>query len=360
MKELLRKWVLQLADKYSSRPDKERVFESLTELQHEILNGNEKKGLLIQFDSTSQNFIIFSDQHKGKKNHADDFMNCEKSYLAALDYYLQKDFTYINLGDGEELWENKLPPVIKMNPLSFELEKQFVQKRKFIKIYGNHDLFWGMDPLAGLKLKEIYGENIPIYEGCLLQSTVNNKTLDIFLTHGHQGDKQSDGNWFSKFFVSKIWEPMQSFLDINPNTPATNNQLKTLHNKLMYEWSSQQHNKILITGHTHQPVFMSLTHIENIYARLNKAKAENDVATVEQLEKQLDQKLQQGEKLEDFTAIHPSYFNSGCCCFSDGDITGIEISENYFRLVSWKCKSVKPERIVLDEVELQKLETMLL
>jgi hypothetical protein len=32
------------------------------------------------------------------------------------------------------------------------------------------------------------------------------------MTHGHQGDLQSDGNWFSKWFVSSIWGPLQGYL----------------------------------------------------------------------------------------------------------------------------------------------------
>jgi hypothetical protein len=32
----------------------------------------------------------------------------------------------------------------------------------------------------------------------------------------------------------------------------------------------------------------------------------------------------------------PLYFNSGCCCFVDGDITGIEIGDGDIRLIKWK------------------------
>ena len=31
----------------------------------------------------------------------------------------------------------------------------------------------------------------------------------------------------------------------------------------------------------------------------------------------------------------PSYFNSGCCAYSDGSITGIELSGGELRLVRW-------------------------
>ena len=113
LQKLLRKPVLRLVDKFSSRPDKERVFNALEELYRKIEEGKEKKGLVIPFDVNIQKFIVFSDQHKGAKNHADDFAVCENNYLAALKYYFDEGFYFINLGDGEELWENNIAAVIE-------------------------------------------------------------------------------------------------------------------------------------------------------------------------------------------------------------------------------------------------------
>ena len=48
----------------------------------------------------------------------------------------------------------------------------------------------------------------------------------------------------------------------------------------------------------------------------------------------------------------PCYFNSGCCSFSDGDITGIEISDRCIRLVRWSGSSGRPERHLLREADL--------
>jgi hypothetical protein len=31
----------------------------------------------------------------------------------------------------------------------------------------------------------------------------------------------------------------------------------------------------------------------------------------------------------------PSYFNTGCCRFEDGDITGIELDDGVLRLIKW-------------------------
>jgi hypothetical protein len=35
------------------------------------------------------------------------------------------------------------------------------------------------------------------------------------------------------------------------------------------------------------------------------------------------------------TVSPPCYFNTGCCSFPDGDITGLEIADGEIRLVRW-------------------------
>lgn len=354
---ILSKWIIKIADKYSSRPDKVRVHKALTELYTKTASGNEEKGLLIQFSPNQQRFIIFSDQHKGAKDGSDDFAFAEKNYLYALEYYNQHNFHFISLGDGEELWENTISEVKKYNTASFEKEKLFLQRKAFTKVFGNHDLDWGNSPLAGLELQSIYGQKVPIYEGVIIK-TNNGKPLEIFLTHGHQGDFLSDGNWFSKWFVSNIWAPFQSYLRINPNTPAFQDHLKTDHNRFMYEWITQQKNMLLITGHTHQPVFQSLTHLEWLYRKLGMAKEKNDEATIELLKAEIEIKKLKGQTLPDFTGYKPTYFNSGCCCFNDGDITGIEIADGKIRLIKWEYGEDKlqaPCRVLLDEAPLEEV-----
>jgi hypothetical protein len=61
----------------------------------------------------------------------------------------------------------------------------------------------------------------------------------------------------------------------------------------------------------------------------------------------------------DLSKIIPSYFNSGCCCFNDGDITGIEIAEGCIRLIKWYSKQEAPNREVLEEIKLAALEDLL-
>lgn len=348
---ILLKPILWASKKFASDPDKEKIFEALTDLRQHITENEGKKGTTLQLQQQDK-FIIFSDQHRGAKNGADDFMNAEPNYLAALDYYYQEGYSFISLGDSEELWENSLSSVKKNNEVSFESEKRFIHQKHFYKIFGNHDLLWSNDPLSWLYLKNIYGEKVKVYEGIVIESIVKsqefgvsdqdselstpNSKLTIFLTHGHQGDASSDGNWFSKFFVARIWAPLQAFLKINPNTPAYNEDLKSEHNHMMYEWSAQQKNNLLITGHTHQPVFGSLTHPERLYKALLEAKMANDQTKVLELETQIQRiNRKKNKPVEDVLMMKPTYYNSGCCCFNDGDITGIEITHENISLIKW-------------------------
>ena len=207
-----------------------------------------------------------------------------------------------------------------------------------------------------MNLEEIYGEKVTIYEGIILKTNLK-QSLEIYMTHGHQGDLQSDGNWFSKWFVSDVYAPVQGYLRINPNTPANNNELKTAHNKIMYQWSSKKKNMLLITGHTHQPVFKSLTQLEKLYQELETAKHNKDANAMAEIKKQITHRENKGDKIPDFDGYLDTYFNSGCCCFDDGDITGIEISDGSIRLIKWQYGSDKQsERIVLEESKLEDLK----
>lgn len=360
---ILLKPILWATEKFASRPQTAKIFPALTKLHEEIITDPGKKGVLIQVKAEDQ-FIIFSDQHRGAKNGADDFMTAEPAYLAALDHYYRNNFLFISLGDSEELWENTIGKVKKHNTATLQAEKQFIQQNRFYKVFGNHDLFWANDPLAWWQLKNIYGQEVKVYEGIVLQCAISNKQLakglpiancqlEIFLTHGHQGDAASDGNWFSKFFVSRIWAPLQAYLRINPNTPAYDEQKKTEHNHIMYEWSAAQKNMLLITGHTHQPVFGSLTHLERLYKRLLQARQNGNADQIREAEAEVRKRERQYKSVAvDYLKMKPTYFNSGCCCFSDGDITGIEISNGKILLVKWGKKT---GRIVLEEISLIEL-----
>ena len=386
---ILLKPILWASRKFASRPDRTRIFEALSDLFRSIKEEPGKKGVVLDLKKNTR-IIVLSDQHRGAKNGADDFMKAEGSYLAALNYYFENKFQFISLGDSEELWENTLMQVKKHNTITFEAEKKFIlQENRFFKVFGNHDLYWDNSPIATQQLKAIYDKKVKVFEGIIIEKDNHERParaekqkeknifsvptfkkedpdilpiadcpLTIFLTHGHQGDASSDGNWFSKFFIANIWAPLQSYLRINPNTPAYDEDIKTAHNLIMYEWSAKFRDLVLITGHTHQPVFESLTHPERLYRQLGVAVKENNKAEAERIEQEIKKRGREYKTTPaQFLELRPSYFNSGCCCFRDGDITGIEITYEKIILVKW---SLAKNREVLEEMTLDKLQTLLM
>jgi predicted phosphodiesterase len=383
---ILLKPILWFSRKFTSRPERYRIFKALSELFRNIKEEPGKKGVILDLKENSR-IIVFSDHHRGAKNGADDFMKAETSYLAALDYYFENKFQYISLGDSEELWENTLMQVKKHNTITFEAEKKFILKDRFFKVFGNHDLYWDNSLIVSQQLKAIYGKKLRVFEGVILEKDnkeeriqkqkngetfsflkkkpeaddealpIANCPITIFLTHGHQGDASSDGNWFSKFFVANIWAPLQSYLRINFNTPAYDEDLKTAHNLIMYEWSAKYKSLVLITGHTHQPVFESLTHPERLYKKLADAIKANRTDEANEIEQEIKRRGRDYKTTPaQYLAVKPSYFNSGCCCYRDGDITGIEITHEKISLVKW---NIHKERVLLEETTLEKLESLL-
>lgn len=314
-----------MANTLSAKPEKDAIFRSLSKLYNSAKKNN-KRVCVLNIDAADK-FIIFSDQHKGNRDYADDFAGNEFNYLKALEYYHSQNFSFINLGDSEEVWKYKVEEVLPKNEKAFAAEAAF-QPNKYFKTFGNHDIIWKNKWDVERLLKKYFAMPLPVYEGIILKTTLAGEALTIFCTHGHQGDKMSDNNAFSTWIVAHIWTPIQRYLKINVNTPSKDYSLRNKHNQLMHQWSSNRKNVLLITGHTHSPVFAS-----GKYSSHPSNKIEKDFH----------------EKLK------PSYYNTGCCCFSDGDITGIEIESGYIRLIKWHQENNNAVRDILEEITFKKL-----
>lgn len=318
---LLKRPLTWMAAHLSGSPKKEDVFRSLNRLHRKSIGKKNKKVLVLDINTTTDNFIIFSDQHKGNKGWADDFKNCEPNYIAALQYYHSQCYHYINLGDCEELWKYTAPEILPHYGAALQAEAAFQNDKRYYRTFGNHDLIWKNKLDVALLLKHNFSMPLPVTEGIALHTLINGRPITVLLTHGHQGDKMSDNNALSSWIVAHLWTPLQRYLRINVNTPSKDNTLRNKHNKIMYEWSSSKKDLLLITGHTHQPVFASGKYSSRADAKIEIAGSH----------------------------IHSSYFNTGCCCFSDGDITGIEIAEGFIRLVKWHDEAGS-KRQVLEEI----------
>ena len=336
MQFLFRKPVAWLVNKYSSAPRITAVHRSLTRLLKNIEKEKIKKGPILHFAANDARIVIMSDLHKGACDDADDFMPARNNYLEAACYYNERQFTCVALGDVEELWENDIGAVFKNNRENFFAEKEFIKDNRYYKVFGNHDMYWANTLLPNTKwLKKMYGTEIPVYEGLIIELEGTGFPLRLFLTHGHQGDAQSDGNRFSKWFVANVWSRVQAYLDVKINSPSDDFLLRNKHNIMMYEWSLKHPSTILITGHTHKPVFASFNHLEKLKQELANAVQKNDMQKAAEVETEISRRQQEYSTLSVREMKKPSYFNSGCCCFNDGDMTMLEIEDEQIRLVKW-------------------------
>ena len=86
-------------------------------------------------------YVVFGDCHRGTGNMSDNFLRNQHLYFAALEHYYSEGFYYLELGDGEELWENRSTKQIRECHKNVYCKFECFQRRKkFCRIYGNHDM----------------------------------------------------------------------------------------------------------------------------------------------------------------------------------------------------------------------------
>ena len=310
-------------------------------------------------DNGSKKYVIFSDQHRGAQNGADDFERSERAYNAALAYYYELGYTLIVLGDAEELWEERPKNVIRAYPHSLALEARFHKEQRYHRVYGNHDDIWKDEIAVNKHLQSIFDpEKLKVREGLKIPVQRNGQHIgEFFLVHGHQGSLESDYfTLFSRLLVRFVWKYVQRITKKRLNTPATHWQMRKLTNIAMYHWAINREKMVLITGHTHKPVFeprQNETFLKNKLRDVSPGNAFQSAELLAELEWEhtLGAKIPV-EELEDGRQVKYCYFNSGCCSYSDGDVTGLEIVNGHIRLVRWPDDDGRPLPKQLDEASL--------
>ena len=353
----------------SSRPLGKWLVKIENALSKTLQETTEKEGSQT-IDISSAQYIIFSDHHKGGRNRADDFLIAEKTYHAALAYYFYMGHTLITLGDVEELWEEGLETVLKAYEYTLKLEAQFHCDGRYWRVWGNHDDDWRNPDLVRQYLDPIYGgPPLKVREAVRLTVMDGKQELGtLFLTHGHQGTATSDRfASISKPLVRYGWRALQNLTGRSMNTPAEDWELRDQHNIAMYKWAARQEKLALVVGHTHRPVFRSRLHSAKIRDELEKSKAalmakpkntrlrKEVSALAAELEWVLAQENQKPGPEGQHRMEKPCYFNTGCCSFLDGDITGIEIVDGEIRLIRWPDDEGSPKPKVLEQASLKTL-----
>ncbi len=252
----------------------------------------------IPFDDTSR-FIFFSDCHRGDNSWADNFARNQSLFFFALEYYHRNGFTYFELGDGDELYENRrFSSIRRAHSHIFWLMREFYRAGRFHLVYGNHD-HERSDPRVVAKtlfsyIDERTGRREPLFDGIqptesliLKHSSTGGK---IFLVHGYQGDFFNDRLWkLTRFLSRTFWRPFQLIGINDPTSPAKNNKKRDSLERQVADWIRAR-NQPTIFGHTHKPSFASAGEIP--------------------------------------------YFNDGSCVHPRC-ITGIEIDRGDIQLIKW-------------------------
>lgn len=275
---------------------------------HTRITKSFEHALLLPLDQDSK-YILLSDCHRGTGNANDNFLKNEFLYLAALNNYYQKGFTYLELGDGDELWENRSMQKIKeMHPRSFEMMTRYYKSGRLYALYGNHDIEKKNARHSQKYFQTYYCERtlceqplfpgITFYGGIILQDAGRSSQdpvskTDIYLIHGHQADPLNSTFWrLSRFLVRYVWKPLEGLGIPDPTSAAKNNTKKKASEERLLKWA-QETQHILIAGHTHHPMIGTAT---------------------------------------------SAYFNTGSCIHPSG-ITGIEIENRCITLVKWSIQA---------------------
>lgn len=208
-------------------------------------------------------YVLFSDCHRGNGTSNDNFFKNQHLYFTALKYYYQLGYTYIELGDGDELWENrKISQIIEIHNNVFWLLSLFHQKKRLYLLYGNHDME---------KKRKRYSDSVcpsyfctdtqcmqPLFPGLTFYESIilenKHRPFRLHLTHGHQADFLNSVLWkLSRFLVRYLWKPLEHIGFLDPTSAAKNYTCKEKIEKRLTRFATVE-NIFLICGHTHRPM----------------------------------------------------------------------------------------------------------
>ena len=203
------------------------------------LNRAFSQALVLPFCQCSR-YVLVSDCHRGVGNAADNFLKNQHLYYAAMEHYYRNGFTYIEMGDGEELWENrKLRHITEIHEDVYCLFARFEEKGRLHLLYGNHDIVRRKNP-AFLEAVILYAQSMP--------------ERSLYLTHGHQASFLNSTLWpLARFLVRYFWNPLENLGFLDPTSAAKNYEVKEKCEETLRSWA-EANRRILVTGHTHRPV----------------------------------------------------------------------------------------------------------
>ncbi|MGL4773535.1 MAG: metallophosphoesterase [Clostridium sp.] len=226
-----------------------------------------KYGKKVPFNKDSK-LVFISDVHRSDGGNADDLKGNRNIYEAALNYYYKENYTLVEVGDGDELWENRsFRDIAYYYKDVFKILNRFNNNKRLYMIYGNHDSIKKKKNLLFSqrkkfkKISEAFGEDFlyllehtEFHEGIVFTHYPTEKT--ILVCHGHQIDfKNYELSYATRFLVRYLWtflEGIGGFKD--PSSPASNFKKCSDVDKKLSKWANEN-KQVMICGHTHKSVF---------------------------------------------------------------------------------------------------------
>ncbi len=279
--------------------------------------------------------VIFSDLHIGNRGKRDDFRKNSELFKQIIeDYYLKDSYLLILNGDIEELQRFNLNSIRKKWADLYSLLDVFYREERLIKTVGNHDLELLTLPRRGI-------------DGNLLESiglVYGGKSVFVF--HGHQASVYYEKyNFIPRIFLRYVANP----LGIQNYSISRSNQKRYRIEKRVYRFAARE-KTLSIIGHTHRPLFESLSKVDTIKFRIEDLLRQYKTASAVEREairaslKEQTQTLRQicsaktqfslSSSVYSEDIIIPVLFNSGCGIGKRG-ITCIEICGGAISLIHW-------------------------
>lgn len=305
--------------------------------------------------SPSSRFVILSDLHMGDGGVTDDLERNRGLVISALrDWYLERDYSLVLNGDIEELHKFGLKEIRRAWAPLYAVFDEFAARDGLWKIVGNHDL--------GLLREPEYP--YPLHHGLKLEYAKH----CLFAFHGHQASKFFvRHNYLSDFIVRYLAKPLRL-----KNTSIS----KDSHQRFKAERRIYRASKRLgiasLTGHTHRPLFESLSKYDSLRLSIEGALREYATADKERRLRLAElvgvyraefERLGKKEKkrkgswglYQEGGLLVPSVFNSGCATGKNG-MTALELGGGEIRLVHWSGKAkarpyIEREALLKDTLE---------
>lgn len=280
-------------------------------------------------------YLFLSDLHMGNGGGRDDLSRNRFLIESILErWYLKHDYTLVMNGDIEEMQKFRLPEIQAAWPKLLGTVDEFAKRGKLRKIIGNHDY----------ALLEEKNYPWPLYPGLIYESGEDR----IAVFHGHQSsDLYNKYEHMTGFLIRYLVKP----LHIRNSGGLPKDARRRFAKERRIYRAARKFGVLAVTGHTHHPLFESMSKFDNIrfmvedlmreYAGAEngrKAEIEESVMMLRREMSRLSSKKERRRKTEslygDSPFLVPCLFNSGCATGKHG-ITALEIVGGFISLVYW-------------------------